>query len=128
MSGLYGYPHEAVIRSKLSCLPGVLAPLQRLLLMADFLSFNQPLIVLERRKKKDEEEEEEESPRSLLSFPCVGRKKGGRGCRQHLWLLSSLLAAEPRGEEREAYGKEEEDFFYALGAAHKSLFIDMWSS
>ncbi len=37
-SGLYGYPHEAEDQSKLSNLPGVLAPLQRYVLMAEILS------------------------------------------------------------------------------------------
>ncbi len=43
--------------------------------MADLLSFNQPLIVLERRKKKDEDGKKIKSPCSLLLFPCVGAKE-----------------------------------------------------
>ncbi len=42
-SGLYGYPHEILNRSKPSYLPEVLAPLQRWLLMTEVLPFNQLL-------------------------------------------------------------------------------------
>ena len=78
--------------------------------MADLLSFNQPLIVLERRKKKDEEEEEEESPRSLLFFPALEPWKEAKERCTPLLLFPLLMAAEPRKGEGWPRLEEEKSF------------------
>lgn len=77
-SGLYGYPHEAEDQSKHSNFPGVLAPLQRFVLMADHLLLNQLLNVRGRMMKKKTPGRRIKRLVAAFWFPCVGTKDEGQ--------------------------------------------------
>ncbi len=61
--------------------------MQRYILMADLLSFNQPLIVLERRKKKGDLEEEPKPPTAAFLFPALDEGREGEEAAKAFFLF-----------------------------------------
>ncbi len=120
-SGLYGYPHEVEDRSRFPCLPRVLAPLQRLLLMADVLPLNQSLIVLGTRKKKDEDLRRIKAPAAFFLFPTLEGGKEEEEATNTLDLCSPCLRLNQ--EEEEGSPRLEEEGFHLSRAPALAPFL-----